>query len=75
MTKSVYYNLLSEQIEINRIDQYIDSIHGYSYWEYILSPVILGLKFSLISFLVQFFLLLRNIDISFQHIFRTVMLG
>ena len=75
MTKSFYYKILSEQIEINRIDKYIDILQGYTLWGYILFPIILLLKFSLISFLLQFFLLLKNIDIPMRQIFRTVMLA
>jgi len=73
LTKSFYYHLLSQQIEDYRIEQYFDMVNKYSIWSYFTLPVVLLIKFSFLSLLFQFPLLIKFINIPFQQIFRMVM--
>jgi hypothetical protein len=75
MTKDVYYDLLSEQIESYRIDQYIELINRYSVWGIITIPITLFIKVLFISLLVQLPLLTKFVEIPFTKIFRIVLVA
>ncbi|MBN2031386.1 hypothetical protein JW824_14225 [bacterium] len=72
MTREVYYNLYSEQLEIRRIDNLIKFFQIFSIWSYITAPLILWIQITFITLLIQFPLILKIIDIPFKQIFRIV---
>jgi hypothetical protein len=72
LTREVYHNLLSEQLEISRIDDYFNLIQRFSIWTYILSPIMFLLRLIFVSLLIQFPLVMKFIDIPLKQIFRIV---
>jgi len=72
MTREVYHNLLSEQLEISRIDDYFNFVRKISIFSYLLSPLILWIQLAFVTLLLQFPLVLKFIDIPFKKIFRVV---
>ena len=74
-SREFYYSLLSEQMEISRIDDLIEAMGRYSYLGFVLLPVFLFLRFLITSLLLQLILLLKFIEIKFNRLFRHVMLS
>jgi hypothetical protein len=74
-TRELYYSLFSDQMEIARIDSYLDLFYRISFWGFIILPIILLLKILITAFLLQIPLLLRYIEIPFNKLFRIVMLA
>jgi len=72
MTREVYHNLLSEQLEISRIDDYFNFVRKISIFSYILVPIIIWIQLAFVTLLLQFPLVLKFIDIPFKKIFRVV---
>jgi len=75
MTREVYYNLLSERIEITRIDDYFNFIQKFSIWSYITAPFLLLIRLLFFAILIQFPLLFKFIDIPLKQIFRITCYG
>jgi hypothetical protein len=74
-TEEFYRAVYEDQMELARIDKYVDVIHRYSFWSMLAIPVLLLIKFTLITSLLQIPLLVRFIEISFKYLFRWVMLA
>ena len=74
-SREFYYSLLSEQMEISRIDDLIEAMGRYSYLGFVLLPVFLFLRFLITSLLLQLLLLLKFIEIKFNRLFGYVMLS
>ena len=72
MTRDVYHNLLSEQLEISRIDDYFNLVQKFSVWAYILTPIVFLLRITFVSLLIQFPLVMKFRDIPLKQIFRIV---
>ena len=72
MTREVYYNLLSDQLEISRIDDYFTLTQKFSIWAYVLTPIVFLLRITFVSLLIQFPLVMKFIDIPLKQIFRIV---
>ena len=72
MTREVYHNILSERMEAYRIDDYFNFVRRLSIWSYIIAPLILWIRLTLVTLLLQFPLVFRFIDLSFKRIFRIV---
>jgi len=72
MTRQVYHNLLSEQLEISRIDDYFNLVQKFSVWAYVFTPVVFLLRITFVSLLLQFPLVMKFIDIPLKQIFRVV---
>ena len=70
MTREVYINLMSDQLEISRIDDYFHYVKSLSNWSYLLIPFILVLRLLFVSLLVQFPLVFKFIDVPLKNIFR-----
>lgn len=75
MTREVYHNLLSDQLEILRINQQIELMERLNVWGYFLLPLLMLLKYSLLSLLLQLPLMFNFIEIPFKKIFRVVILA
>lgn len=75
MTKEVYYSLLSERLETYRIDKQLELINRFKIWGYFLLPLILWLKYTFVTLLLQLPLIIKFIEIPFKRIFRVVMLA
>ena len=75
MTREVYYNLLSDQLEISRIDDYFTLTQKFSIWTYIFTPIVFLLRITFVSLLIQFPLVMKFIDIPLKQIFRIVTLA
>jgi len=75
MTKDIFYALFSDQVETNRIDKFFDVTQRISIWGYLLTPVVLLIKFSFVALLLQFPLTIKFIDIPFKRLFRIMMLA
>lgn len=70
MTRSVYHQLFSEQMESYRIDDYFDTISGFSIWSYLAMPLLIWLKIAVVSFLIQLPLMIKFVEIKFNELFR-----
>jgi len=68
-----YYSLLSDQMEISRIDDMINVMSKYSFMGLVLLPVFIFFRFLITSLLLQLTLLLKFIDLKFTGLFRLVM--
>ena len=75
MTRDVYYNILSDQMEYSRIDQVYEAVKGYSIWGYLFVPLILWLRIAFVVLMTQFPFILRDIDIPFKQVFRAGCFG
>jgi len=75
MTREVYHSLLSGQLESYRIDKQLDLINRFKIWGYLFLPVVLWLKFTIVSLLLQLPLMIKFIEIPFRQIFRVVMIA
>jgi len=74
-TKEIYYSLFSDQMEIVRIDEFIEVLERFSFLSMLLIPLVLLLKYIINTLILQLPLLLQNIEISFKKMFRFVMLA
>ena len=72
-TREYYYTIFSDQIELTRIDKYVDIINRFSFWSMVLLPLLLLIRYLFVAFILQIPLLFRYIEISFKYIFRWVM--
>jgi len=72
-TRDFYYVIFSDQMEMTRIDQYVDIVKRFSFLSLLLIPLFLFIKFFVVSLILQIPLLIRFIEISFKTIFRWVM--
>ena len=72
LTRDVYHNILSEQMESTRIDEYFDTFQKVSQWGYVAQPILLLIQISFIALLIQLPLVLVFIDIPFAYLFRLV---
>lgn len=72
MTRDVYYNLYSDQLEENRIDDIIDFTQKLQIWGYIAIPIITWLRLAFITFLLQLPLMIKFIEIPFRELFRII---
>jgi len=72
-TKEIYYIIFSDQMELTRIDKYVDIINRFSFWSILLLPLFLLIRYVVVAFIIQIPLLIRYIEISFKYIFRWVM--
>jgi len=73
MTRDMYHSIFSDQLENYRIDEQLRIANRYKLWGYIILPLIIYLKFVIVSLLLQLPLLLKFIEISFNKIYRVVM--
>lgn len=71
-TKEVYYSLLSSRMEVSRIDDYFSLINKFRLWGYVLAPLVLWLKITIVALLIQLPLMIKFIEVPFKQIFRTV---
>lgn len=74
-SREFYYTIFSDQMELTRIDQYVDLISRFSFWSLFLVPVFLFVRYTVVAFLLQIPLLFMFIEISFKYLFRWVMLA
>jgi len=74
-TKDFYYTIFSDQMELTRIDKYVDLVDRFSFWSLLLLPLFLFIRFTVVAFVLQIPLLFRYIEISFKYLFRWVMLA
>ena len=72
LTLDVYHNILSEQMESTRIDEYFDTFRKVSQWGYVAQPILLLIQITFIALLIQMPLVLVFIDIPFAYLFRLV---
>ncbi|MCK4558874.1 MAG: hypothetical protein KAV45_03750 [Calditrichia bacterium] len=72
-TRDFYYTIFSDQMELTRIDKYVDIIKRFSFWSLLLLPLFLLIRWVITALILQIPLLIRYIEISFKYIFRWVM--
>lgn len=72
MTKEFYINSLSARMEIHRIDEYYHWIKKFSFWNYLILPVFLLLRITVVTLLIQLPFVLKLKDIPFSKLFRIV---
>ena len=70
LTLDVYHNILSEQMESTRIDEYFETFRKVSQWGYVAQPILLLIQITFIALLIQLPLVLVFIDIPFAYLFR-----
>ena len=70
----VFYNAYSEQLTYDRARQLFDSFQSMSWISYVLSPLILIIKFSLISLLLYIGIIFNNLQykVTLGSVFRIV---
>lgn len=73
LTRDVYQNLLSEQLEAERIDEYFNFMRKLTLWGYIFQPILTWIHVTFHTLLIQMPLILMMIDIPFRRLFRIVM--
>ena len=74
-TRDLYHSLLSDQMELSRIDNFVDILARYSYLSMLVIPAVLFIKYLINTLLLQLPLLLNYIEIRFTKLFRIVMLS
>jgi len=74
-TREFYYTIFSDQMELIRIDKYVDIINRFSFWSLALLPLFLYIRYMVVAFILQLPMLFRFIEISFKYLFRWVMLA
>jgi hypothetical protein len=72
-TREFYYSIFSDQMELTRIDKYVDIVRRFSFWSLLLIPVFLFIRYATVAFIIQIPLLIRYIEISYKYLFRWVM--
>ena len=72
-TREFYHTIFSDQLELTRIDKYVDIVKRFSFWSLLLLPLFLLIKYLFVALILQIPLLIRYIEISFKYIFRWVM--
>lgn len=72
LTREVYHNILSEQLDANRIDEYFDFTRKLSVWGYIVQPMLFWLQIMFFALLIHMPLVIMFIDIPFIQVFRIV---
>lgn len=72
LTRDVYYHLLSDRLDTERIDMYFDLLHKVSLWGYLAQPLLLWIRISFVVLLIQMPLLLFWVDIPYRKLFRIV---
>ena len=70
MTRDVYQQLFSDKMEGYRIDDYYQLIKKFTFYAYLIIPVVTWLKITFIALLLQTPLMLKNIEVSFKETFR-----
>lgn len=75
MTRAVFYNLYSAQMEAYRIDDYISLMKKFQIWGYIATPLIVWFRIAFVAFLIQLPFMLKYIELSFKDVFRIVTLA
>jgi len=70
MTKDVYYLLLSDKIESNRVDDYFELTKRFSLYSYLALPIIIWLKITFVALVLQTPLMLKGIEVSFKETFK-----
>ncbi len=70
MTREAYQLLLTDKMEIYRIDDYYEMLKRFSIYTYSALPVITWLKIIFIALLLQTPLMLKNVEVSFKECFR-----
>ena len=71
--REFYYTIFSDQMELTRIDKYVDIVDRFSFWSLLFLPSFLFIRFVAVALIIQIPLLLRYIEISFKYLFRWVM--
>ncbi|WP_292945044.1 MULTISPECIES: hypothetical protein [unclassified Mucilaginibacter] len=69
LTKNVYYNSLQDQLDNSRIDQLFDSQAKYAWFGYVVIPIWLLIKITIITLCLQAGIILQNIKLSFKKTF------
>lgn len=72
MTQEFYINTLSERMEIHRIDEYYHWIKKFSVWNYVIFPVFILLRITIVTLMIQLPFVLQLKDVPFSKIFRVV---
>lgn len=73
MTREVYQNLLGDQMDAARIDEYFDVLHHSSRWGYLSVPLVVGLRAGLVAALLQLFCLFFMVDAPIAKLFRSAL--
>jgi hypothetical protein len=70
----VFYNAYSEQLTYDRARQLYEGFQGFAWLSYVLSPVILLFKFSMISLLLYTGIIFNNLqyNVPFKSVFKIV---
>lgn len=74
-TKEIYYSLLSDQMEILRIDEFIEVLDRFSLMSLLVVPLVMLIKMTINSLVIQIPLLLQDIEIRFKKMFRIILLS
>lgn len=72
-SRDFYHIIFSDQMELTRIDKYVDIVNRFSFWSLLFVPLFLFIRYATVAFIIQIPLLIRYIEISFKYLFRWVM--
>lgn len=73
MTRDVYHNLLGEQMEGGRIDEYFDVLHQSARWGYLAVPLVVAVRAGLVAALLQLFCLFFLVNAPIARLFRAAL--
>ena len=75
MTRDVYFNLMSDRMETERIAEYFNVISVMSIWSYLLLPLFLLVRYTFLALLLQVPFVIRYIEVKFSSLLKIVMLA
>jgi hypothetical protein len=75
MTESAYKTLLGNQLDQTRIRELVETIRLFSIASYVLIPIGLWLRFTIVALMIQFGLVLTNVEAPFKTVFRITLLS
>ncbi len=73
LTDQVYYYSLAGQVSIEKLSSYLDTQHRVSFLSYLMVPIALLFKMTLVSFCLLTGLLLTSQKLPFQTLFKIVL--
>lgn len=75
LTPELYQSVMADQAPSAQIDEFIVLTQKWQLWSYVLSPVVLALRVSVVALLVQLVLLLFPVEVPFGRVFRAALIA
>lgn len=75
LTREAYGAIYREHLEITTIDNIYVMAKKLSIWGYVFLPLLILLRVTIVSLIIQLFFMLRLKEISFKKLFRIILIG